>query len=84
MTILPVADAQLVGLMKTAVTDGVGLTVMVNVFDGPLQPTPLLVFGVTVMVAVTGAVPVLIAVKEAMSPLPLAANPMLVLVFVQV
>jgi hypothetical protein len=35
------------------------------------------------MVAVTGVVPVLIAVNAAISPLPLAAKPMLVLLFVQ-
>ena len=62
---------------ETGSTDAVGLTVMVNVLDVPTQLTPLLVYvGVTVMVAVTGAVPALVAVKEAILPAPLAARPM--------
>ena len=84
ITILPVADAQLVGLVGLAVMEGTRLTVMVNTFDGPLQFAPLFVFGVTVIVAMTGVVPVFIAGKEVMSPEPLAANPMLVLLFVHV
>ena len=57
---------------------------MVKVFAGPSQLTePLVNVGVTTMVATTGAVPVFTAVKEAISPLPLAASPMLVVVFVQ-
>ena len=39
--------------------------------------------GVTVIVAVTAVVPALVAVKDAISPLPLAANPILVVLFVQ-
>ena len=35
------------------------------------------------IVAVTGAVPLLVAVKAAISPLPLAARPIDVLLFVQ-
>ena len=67
-----------------------GLTVMVNVLDGPGQlvggnPGILDVcMGVTVIVAVTGVVPVLIPTKDAMFPVPLPARPMLVLLFVQV
>ena len=50
----------------------------------PLQVTPPLVYaGVTVIVAVTGAVPLLIAANEAMSPAPLAPRPIVVLLFVQ-
>jgi hypothetical protein len=56
-----------------------GLTVMVKVWGVPAQPSKE---GVTVIVAVTGAVPVLVAVNEAMLPLPLAASPMLVLLLV--
>ena len=57
----------------------VGLTVMVKVFVGPAQPTePLVKVGVTTIVAITGDVPVLTAVKEAISAVPEAARPMLV------
>ena len=52
-------------------TVGVGLTVIVKFFDGPAQP---LAVGVTVMVATTLVVPLLVAVKPAMLPLPLAAK----------
>ena len=52
---------------------------MVKDLVGPVQLTPPLVkVGVTMMVATTGAVPVLTAVKLAMLPVPLAARPMLV------
>ena len=57
---------------------------MVNDFVGPVQLTPPLVkVGVTTIVAITGAVPVLTAVKLAMLPMPLAARPMLVSELVQ-
>ena len=58
---------------------------MVNVIDAPVQTAPVVgeVTGVTVMVAVTGAVPLFTAVKDAISPVPLEARPMLVLLFVQ-
>jgi hypothetical protein len=39
--------------------------------------------GVTVIVAVTGALVKFVAVKEAMLPVPLAAKPIEVLLFVQ-
>ena len=59
-------------------TCAVGFTVIVNVSVGPSQLTPALVYvGVTTIVAVTGEVPLLTAVKEAMSPLPVAAKPIL-------
>jgi hypothetical protein len=51
---------------------GVGLTVIVKVRMVPVQ---LLARGVMAMVAVMGAVPVLIAVKEGIFPVPLAGNP---------
>jgi len=61
----------------TLSTVGMGLTVMVNKVGVPVQVTPELVKeGVTVMVAVTGALVVLLAVKAAMSPEPVAASPM--------
>ena len=53
---------------------------MVNVFGVPTQPFAV---GVIVIVDVTGAVPALVAVNVAMSPLPLAARPMLASEFVQ-
>ena len=55
----------------TVVTSGIGLTVIVNVCCGPSQVTePFAKCGVTVMVAITGAMPVLTAVKAAISPDP--------------
>ena len=49
---------------------------IVYVVGVPVQVAPPLVyFGVTVIVATTGAVPVLIAVKEAILPVPVAASP---------
>ena len=52
---------------------------MVKLLAGPEQLVPPLAnIGVTVMVATTGAVVVLMAVKDAISPLPLGAKPMLV------
>jgi hypothetical protein len=59
---------------------GVGLTVIVKI---PVIPLQLLAAGVIVIVAVTGAVPLLIAVNEGMSPEPLAAKPIDELLFVQ-
>jgi hypothetical protein len=74
-------------LGHTIVVEGVmlppaeeGLTVIVKVCDVPGQPFAV---GVTVMVAVTGAVPVFVAVKEVIFPVPLAARPILVVLFVQ-
>ena len=45
-------------------------------------PVQLFADGVTVMVAVMGVVPVLVAVKAGTFPFPLAANPIAVLLFV--
>jgi hypothetical protein len=68
----------------TAFTVGVGLTVIVKVRGVPVQVVPPLVkLGVTVIVAVTGDVPVLTAANEAMLPVPLAAKPIEVVLFVQ-
>jgi hypothetical protein len=52
---------------------------MVNDCGVPGQPANE---GVTVMVAVTGDVPVLTALNEAMLPVPLAARPIEVLLLV--
>lgn len=57
---------------------------MVKVVLAPVQLTPLLVkVGVTVMVAFTGVLPVLIAVNDGMVLLPLAARPIDGSLFVQ-
>ena len=61
------------------------MTVIVNVFVGPSQVTdPFSKCGVTTIVATTGAVPVLVAVNDAISPVPLAASPIDVSSFVHV
>jgi hypothetical protein len=53
------------------ITVGAGFTVTVNVLVGPEQlAAPLLNAGVTVIVAIIGVVPVLMAVNEGMLPLP--------------
>ena len=59
-------------LFETAFTVGVGCTVMLNTIGLPVHP---LAEGVTVMVATTVATPVLVAVNDGISPLPLAARP---------
>jgi hypothetical protein len=70
--------------LGTAFSVGVGFTVMVNVLAVPVQVMPPLVKdGVTVMVAVTGAVPIFTALKLAIGPVPLAASPIDVVLFVQ-
>lgn len=53
---------------------------MVKVFGVPVQPAAT---GVTVMVAVTGVLPVFLTVKAGIFPQPLAAKPIDVLLFVQ-
>ena len=60
-----------------------GVTAIVNDFDGPLQETVFVYTGVTVMVAVITELPVFTAVKEGIFPTPLAASPMLVVLFTQ-
>jgi hypothetical protein len=56
---------------------------MVNVFEGPGQFTdPLVKVGVTVIVAVIGAVPALVAINEIL-PALLAASPIAGFEFVQ-
>ena len=86
---VPKIIAEVLVLLQTTwlagwITSPVGLTVIVKVLVGPVQLTPPLVnVGVTTIVAITGAVPVLVAVNEAMLPVPEAAKPMLVASFVQ-
>ena len=62
---------------------GVGFTVMVKLTVDPSHVTPPLVAdGVTVMTASIAEVLVFVAVKVAISPVPLAASPMEGCVFV--
>jgi uncharacterized membrane protein YeaQ/YmgE (transglycosylase-associated protein family) len=81
-TTLPVGTLH-VGCVITPIIGilGFGLTVIVKVLGVPVQP---LAVGVTVMVPVIGAVVVLVAVKLAMLPDPLAPNPIAVLLLVHV
>ena len=71
--------------MDALFTVGVGFTVIEKLCVGPWQlMLPLVKVGVTVIVAITGTVPVFNAVKEGIvGPDPLAARPMLVVLFVQ-
>ncbi len=70
--------------LATGSTVAVGFTVYVKVAGVPAQVVPALVYdGVTVIVAVTGAVVTLVAVKLGILPVPVAAKPILVVVFVQ-
>ena len=61
-------------------TVGVGLTVMVKETGVPVQPLNV---GVTSIVPLIGEIVVLVIVNGAMSPVPPAAKPIAVLVFVQ-
>ena len=55
----------------------VGFTVMVKVLVEPVQLVPPLVkVGVTTIVAITGAIPMLTAVNEAILPVPDDTSPM--------
>ena len=70
-------------IFVTALTIGVGLMVMVNVFAlAPALTQPFLV-AITVMVPTMSAPVLLAGAMYDMSPLPDVANPMLALVFVQ-
>lgn len=75
-----IAPLQTVALF-TGSTVGVGFTVIVKANDVPVHP---LAVGVTVMVAITGAVPVLRAVNVGIDPVPPAAKPMDVSLLVHV
>jgi hypothetical protein len=69
--------------LAIAFTVAVGFTVMVNVVGIPAQLNPFTKVGVTVMVATTGAVVVLIAMKVGKLPIPFAARPIDGALFVQ-
>jgi hypothetical protein len=79
-----ITAAEFVPLQTTwlvrVLTSGVGLTVMLNVVDVPLQA---LATGVTVILAVTGDEPLFVAMKDAIFPLPLAARPTEVVLLAQ-
>ena len=64
---------------------GVGFMVMVNVAGAPEQIVdPPIATGVTVIVAMTGVVPLLVAIKDGRFPVPDAASPIEGSLFVQV
>lgn len=67
--------------LATGLTIGVGLTMIVKVIGVPTQPVGPT--GVTVIVAVSGPLVVLVVTNGAISPVPLAASPMAVLLLVQ-
>jgi hypothetical protein len=63
----------------------VGFTVIENNLSAPEQVTPAFVyFGVTVIVATTGVVPLFTAVNAAIFPVPLPVSPIDGVLFVQV
>jgi hypothetical protein len=62
------------------VTLGIGLAVIVNVLMGPLQA---LATGVILTVLIIAAFPVFTIVNDGILPVPVAANPMLVMVLLQ-
>jgi hypothetical protein len=71
--------------LATAFTVAVGFTVMLNVFAVPTQLTPPFInVGVTIIVATTGAVVVLVAINVGILPAPFAAKPMDGALFVHV
>ena len=77
--------AETISLLQTdkfagTVTVGVGLTVMVYVDGTPGHP---LMVAVTEMVAMIGAFPVLVALKDGISPVPLSVSPIAVFEFIQ-
>jgi hypothetical protein len=67
--------------LAIAFTAGVGLTVIVKLTGVPVQPEAD--EGVTVIVAVIGAAVLLVAVNDGILPVPDAARPIAVLLFVQ-
>ena len=81
MNVIPVDDALLHSCwLAIVLTPGVGLTVILNTLDVLLQP---LADGVTVIFATDGLLPVFVAVKDAILPVPVAARPMAAILFVQ-
>ena len=77
----PSLNPQAEGLLDDTVNVCNGLTVMVNVVGVPAQPEAV---GVTVIVAVTALAVAFVAMNAAILPVPFAARPILVVLFVQV
>src|ERR1051325_10936586 len=69
---LVLVPLQMFAALLVAVNVGLGSTLMVNVFTAPLHAPYR---GVTVIVAVTGLVPLFTDVNAAMLPVPLAGSP---------
>jgi hypothetical protein len=73
-----------IATLLTGLAVAVGLTVIVKALAGPTQLRPPAAnVGVTVIVAVAGAVPLFKAVKATMLPVPVAAKPIDGLLLVQ-
>ncbi len=70
-------------LFETVLTFAEGFTSIVKVVAVPAQLFVFAKVGVTVIVAVTGAVPLFVAVNEGKLPTPDAANPIEGVLFVQ-
>ena len=64
-------------------TEGIGLTLMINDFEEEAQTGPPGKVGVTVMVAIKAVLPGFVTVKEGIFPVPLAARPIAGLSFIQ-
>ena len=80
LAVLPLQTMRLGGTF----TSPVGLTVIVSVFGVPGQSIPPLEkTGVIVRVAISNAVPLLIAVNAGIFPVPVLGNPMDGWLFVQ-
>ena len=76
------AALQTVCVVGVTVMVGVGFTIIVAVAVLPVQTMLLVKVGVTVTMPVTGAVPLFTVVNELIPPVPLAPNPILVVLFV--
>ena len=70
-------------LFVTVLTLAEGFTSIVKVVAVPAQLVVFAKVGVTVIVAVTGAVPLFVAVNDGKLPVPDAANPIEGVLFVQ-
>jgi hypothetical protein len=83
LTALLLAVLQITWLL-IALTTPTGLTVIVKVLGVPAQVVvPVVTDGVTVIVATKGAVPLLVALKAAILPVPDAASPIAGVLLVQ-
>ncbi len=80
LTKADVEPEHIISLEGENVTPGDGFIVMVNVFGDPGHPSKL---GITVMVATIGLVPLLTVVNAGIAPTPVAPNPILGLLLLQ-